>query len=137
MSALVPIRQLEYTILFARNLPRMREFYERTMKFPIDHELGPQWISYRIGNTLLTLTERGLLFHDPSPPAGTLGVQLAFRVDLEDVDRWTAALEAQGVAMVLPPTDQPWGHRTVFFRDPDGNMLEVFADISPASNIGT
>jgi catechol 2,3-dioxygenase-like lactoylglutathione lyase family enzyme len=29
----------------------------------------------------------------------------------------------------LPPTDQPWGHRTLFFRDPDGNVLEIYADI--------
>jgi lactoylglutathione lyase len=27
------------------------------------------------------------------------------------------------------PTDQPFGHRTLFFRDPDGNLLEMFADI--------
>jgi catechol 2,3-dioxygenase-like lactoylglutathione lyase family enzyme len=28
-----------------------------------------------------------------------------------------------------PPTNQPFGHRTVFFRDPDGNLLEFYADI--------
>ncbi len=26
-------------------------------------------------------------------------------------------------------TDQPWGHRTLFFRDPDGSILEVYAEI--------
>jgi catechol 2,3-dioxygenase-like lactoylglutathione lyase family enzyme len=26
-------------------------------------------------------------------------------------------------------TDQPFGHRTVFFRDPDGNILEIYAEI--------
>jgi len=30
---------------------------------------------------------------------------------------------------VSPPTDQPFGHRTLSFRDPDGNLLEVFAEI--------
>ncbi len=26
-------------------------------------------------------------------------------------------------------TDQPFGHRTLFFRDPDGNVLEIYAEI--------
>jgi catechol 2,3-dioxygenase-like lactoylglutathione lyase family enzyme len=30
---------------------------------------------------------------------------------------------------VAPATDQPWGHRTLFFRDPDGNLLEIYADL--------
>jgi uncharacterized glyoxalase superfamily protein PhnB len=38
-------------------------------------------------------------------------------------------LEAKGVKPVLPLTNQPFGHRTVFFRDPDGNVVEIFAEI--------
>ena len=38
-------------------------------------------------------------------------------------------LVRQGVALVSPPTDQAFGHRTLFFRDPDGNLLEVYAEI--------
>jgi hypothetical protein len=36
----------------------------------------------------------------------------------------------RGVDVLSPPTDQAFGHRTLFFRDPDGNLLEVFADIT-------
>jgi catechol 2,3-dioxygenase-like lactoylglutathione lyase family enzyme len=35
----------------------------------------------------------------------------------------------QGVVLLSPPTNQPFGHRTLFFRDPDGNLLEVYAEI--------
>ncbi len=38
-------------------------------------------------------------------------------------------LVRQGVNLLSPPTDQVFGHRTLFFRDPDGNLLGVFADI--------
>jgi len=34
-----------------------------------------------------------------------------------------------GVDLLEPPTNQPFGHRTLFFRDPDGNLLEVYAEI--------
>jgi catechol 2,3-dioxygenase-like lactoylglutathione lyase family enzyme len=33
------------------------------------------------------------------------------------------------VPLLEPPTDHAFGHRTVFFRDPDGNLLEIYAEI--------
>jgi len=129
MTALDSIRQLDYTIIFARDLPRMRRFYENVMGFPIDHELGPQWIGFRVGPNILALTERGLLFNDPAPPPGALSVQIALRVAPSDVDRCAEELAAAGVVIESPPADQPWGHRTLFLRDPDGNVVEIFADI--------
>lgn len=129
MSALDAIRQLDYTIIFARDLARMRVFYEKIMGFAIHHELGTQWVAYRVGSNILTLTERGLMFDDPPTPPGSLSVQLAFRVAPAEVGRCATELAAAGVAIESPPTDQPWGHRTVFFRDPDGNVLEIYAEI--------
>ena len=52
-----------------------------------------------------------------------------FRVAPGEVDECAEALRAAGVAILRPPTDQPWGHRTLFFRDPDGNIVEIYADI--------
>jgi len=28
---------------------------------------------------------------------------------------------------VQPPTQQPWGNRAMLFRDPDGNLINMFA----------
>jgi lactoylglutathione lyase len=129
MNALRKIRHLDYTVIFARNMDAMRLFYGEVMQFPIYNELGPQWIAYRVGASLLALTQRGLMFNDAETPKGASSLQLAFRVAPKEVDECADALRAAGVEIALPPTDQPWGHRTLFFRDPDGNILEIYADI--------
>lgn len=129
MDPRLPIRGIDYTIIFARQMGAMREFYERTLGFPLHKELGPQWVEFRVGSNLLALTERGLTFDDPSPPIGVLSLQLAFRVSPGEVAGCAAALVERGVSLVSGPTDQPWGHRTLFFRDPDGNVLEIYAEI--------
>src|SRR5689334_18056994 len=103
MSSLGTIRQIDYTVIFARDLPRMRNFYERVLGLAVERALGASWVEYKLGDTTLALTERGLLFDDPPPPAGALSLQLAFRVSREDVDRCANELAAAGVAIERPP----------------------------------
>ncbi|MFN8666856.1 MAG: VOC family protein [Gemmatimonadaceae bacterium] len=129
MDTRLPIRSLDYTIIFARQMQAMRDFYGSTLGFPVQRELGPQWIEYRVGSNLLTLTERGMMFDDPAPPLGVLSLQLAFRVAPGEVASCEATLRERGVPILSGSTDQPWGHRTLFFRDPDGNVLEIYADV--------
>jgi lactoylglutathione lyase len=129
MTALNQIRQIDYTVIFARNMHAMREFYETVMEFPINRALGDAWIEYRVGSNILALTTHGNLFNDTPPEPGALSLQLAFRVAPDVVGQCAEALQKKGITLVLPVTDQPWGHRTMFFRDPDGNVLEIFAEI--------
>jgi uncharacterized glyoxalase superfamily protein PhnB len=54
-----------------------------------------------------------------------------------EVDACAEELVRKGISLVSPPTDQVFGHRTLFFRDPDGNLLEVFADIQASPMLCT
>jgi lactoylglutathione lyase len=129
MDPKLPIRSIDYTVIFARQMPAMREFYGTTLGFPLHKELGPKWVEFCVGSSVLALTERGLMFEDPAPPLGVLSLQLAFRVTPGEVATCANTLKERGVAIASGPTDQPWGHRTLFFRDPDGNVLEIYAEI--------
>ena len=129
MDPKLPFRSLDYTVIFARQMTAMREFYGTTLGLPLHRELGAGWVEFRIGANLLALTQRGALFEDPSPPVGVLSLQLAFRVAPSEVASCAAVLRERGVAIIAGPTDQAFGHRTLFFRDPDGNVLEIYAEI--------
>jgi catechol 2,3-dioxygenase-like lactoylglutathione lyase family enzyme len=124
------IRNLDYTILPCKKLPETRAFYKDVMGFPIEHDLE-NWISFRIGATLLALRRRGpgLAWDDGPAVAGSAAIQLAFRVPPPAVDACHAELVAKGVPIIREPTDLPdWRHRTLFFRDPEDNVIEIYAE---------
>ena len=62
-----------------------------------------------------------------SYPNGWNGtMELAFELPLfQDVDIEFTRLVAAGAIPVMPPTDEPWGQRTSFVADPEGNLLEI------------
>jgi len=123
------IRAIDYTVIFVRDMAAMRRFYEGILGFALLRELSPGWIEYQIGGNTLALARPSRTAQDAPTPAGSAALQLAFKVSAPDVDRCADELVRQGVELLSPPTDQPFGHRTLFFRDPDGNLLEVFAEI--------
>ena len=48
-------------------------------------------------------------------------------------DADAARLVAAGAPVVKPPTSQPWGRRSAWFRDPDGNVVNLYQDLGEAS----
>jgi catechol 2,3-dioxygenase-like lactoylglutathione lyase family enzyme len=128
-SAFRAIRAIDYTVIFARDMAAMRRFYEDILGFPLIRELSPGWIEYRVGGNTLALARPSRTAADMPTPNGGASLQLAFKVSAPEVDQCADELVRQGVKLLSPPTDQVFGHRTLFFRDPDGNLLEVFADI--------
>jgi catechol 2,3-dioxygenase-like lactoylglutathione lyase family enzyme len=62
-------------------------------------------------------------------PAANRSVILEFRVD--DVDDAYRKLESHLSDVVQQPTTQPWGNRSLLFRDPDGNLVNLFTPVSP------
>jgi len=128
--ALGGIVNLDYTVLLCRNLDITRAFYRDVMSFPVETD-RETWVSFRVGASLLTLRPRGVwsIGDDGPLPSGSAAVQLAFRVPPPAVDDCHAQLVAKGVPILRGPTDLPeWRHRTLFFRDPEDNIIEIYAE---------
>lgn len=57
-------------------------------------------------------------------------LELAFRSDSPvAVDKDFKNIIDKGAKAIKSPADMPWGQRTAFFADPDGNIHEIFADL--------
>jgi len=125
------IRNLDYVVLLCEDLVRARGFYLEVMKFRIERETS-RWVSFHVGSGLLCLRPRTLegVFQDGPGAPGSASVQLAFRVSPPEIDECRAELIAQGVEMMGPPRDIPsWGHRAIFFRDSERNVIEIYAEV--------
>jgi predicted enzyme related to lactoylglutathione lyase len=64
-------------------------------------------------------------------PADNHSVIIEFLVD--DVDRVHRNLAGFVTDFVNEPTTMPWGNRSLLFRDPDGNLVNFFAPVTPAA----
>ncbi len=52
--------------------------------------------------------------------------EIALYVDtFDEVDRAFAEAVASGAAPVLEPETEPWGQRTCYIADPEGNLIEI------------
>ncbi len=52
--------------------------------------------------------------------------EIALYVDtFEEVDKAYADVIAKGAVSVLEPETEPWGQRTCYIADPEGNLIEI------------
>lgn len=52
--------------------------------------------------------------------------EIALYVDtFEEVDKEYQKAISKGATPVLEPTDEPWGQRTCYIADPEGNLIEI------------
>ncbi|MBS7007626.1 VOC family protein [Anaerostipes sp.] len=116
--------------LFVTDMERMVSFYRDVMGMETEWDKSPNAELYS-GDMRLIMYGRddfekmtSRIFGYPKGINGT--VELAFDVPaFEDVDReYKRAVEA-GAEPVLPPVTEPWGQRTSYVADPEGNLIEI------------
>ena len=121
------VRNLGYVILLCNDLIAMRDFYRDVLGLTVNDEEA-DWVEMRIGSTLLSLRARGR-WYDGVLSGDGASIQLSFEVDVAQVNIAYAQLQKQAVEICEPPTDQSFGHRTLYFKDPELNILEIYAHI--------
>ncbi len=53
--------------------------------------------------------------------------ELVMDIAVDQIDREFERIRELGVEWVQPPTNQPWGARSMVFRDPEGHPVNMFS----------
>lgn len=105
--------------LISSSLARAAGFYSAVLG--LEPVMDHGWI-VTLASPARPAVQVSLLTHDETAP-----VVPAVSVHVEDVDAAYAAALAHGADIVHPLTDEPWGVRRFFVRDPDGHVLNVLS----------
>jgi catechol 2,3-dioxygenase-like lactoylglutathione lyase family enzyme len=118
--------------LYCKDLEAARDFYSEVLGLEIIGAEKGRHVFFRCGSGVLLLfnPERTLqvwLSADSRviPSHGAEGPgHLAFAATAAELGRWKRHLESSGVAIETEVT-WPQGGRSIYFRDPAGNSLEI------------
>jgi catechol 2,3-dioxygenase-like lactoylglutathione lyase family enzyme len=118
---------LVHTCLITPDVDRLIAFYQPVLGIKAVRT-GPDYAEFRTATGVLAVfSEKAQQQYIPGSTIGASnrGLVLEFRVS--DVDAEYARLQTLVKTWVKPPTTQPWGTRSVYFRDPDGNLVDFYA----------
>lgn len=116
------------TELLVRDLDRCASFYRDTLRLEV-RETTPDSVSFRMDNVYFFLQQEeaaaAMVSEDPARLRIDGGSRVLLAAGVDDVDSAYEELKSRGVEFLRPPTDQPWGLRTAYFADPEGNLWEI------------
>ena len=108
------------------NVPRLAEFYAKLLETQPVGNLD--FVEFRTTGAVLALcSQRSVDAANvgATSPASNRSAILEFQVQSVDAER--SRLGSMVSEWVQEPTNQPWGNRSMLFRDPDGNLINFFS----------
>jgi catechol 2,3-dioxygenase-like lactoylglutathione lyase family enzyme len=122
---------LTHTCLITSNVKQLVAFYESALQMKAE-TTGEDYAEFPAGGNILAIFSADAqerYIPGSAEPAKNRSLVLEFRV--ADVDREYRRLQSIVKIWVKPPTTQPWGTRSIYFRDPDGNLVDFFTPLKP------
>ena len=117
--------------LLVDDMPTMIRFYRDVLGFEIKEDENASNVYLIKDGTLFLLYGRNdfekMTSHKYEYLKGLKGhFEIALYVDTYDeVDEEYRKAIAAGAGSVLEPTTEPWGQRTCYISDPEGNLIEI------------
>jgi predicted enzyme related to lactoylglutathione lyase len=104
-------------VITTQSLEPSREFYVQLFGFEIAMDMD--WIVSLVSPTNPT-AQIAVITRDATAP-----VQPQLTIEVSDVDAMHTEAVRRGDDVVYPLTDEPWGARRFFVRDPSGVVVNV------------
>lgn len=108
------------------NVDRLAGFYENLLG-ATPARPSPEFAEFRWGGVAFAISSEAMVKRFNAGAARAAANQSAIiEFEVDDVDAVKQRLAA-GVEIAMPPETMPWGNRSMLLRDPDGNVVNIFA----------
>ena len=122
------MKRLTSICLITNDVHRLRDFYTRLLD--VTPEGDDTFATFSTGGISLSISSTEIMEKmAPSLTFDTHAGNCFLEFEVEDVDQEYARVQPLNVEIIKPPTTQPWGLRSVWFRDPQGNKINFFAHV--------
>lgn len=112
--------------LITNNVPVLADFYHRVLGVRAEgDDVHVELNTEGGGIAIFSAEEMEKIAPGSMQGAGNGSFTIGFEV--KDVDAEYERLKLLGVEFVLLPTTHPWGSRSTWFKDPDGNIIDLYA----------
>lgn len=118
------------TALYVDDLARAKEFYAQSFDLSL-LVTDSRMCAFAAGDTVLLLFQRGEGMTPAQTPGGTIPphdghgpLHIALAIAAEDLPAWERKLEHAGIR-VESRVSWPLGGESIYFRDPDGHLVEL------------
>lgn len=117
--------------IFVKDMPTMVRFYRDVLGFAITEAEEATNVYLEKDGTLFLLYKRSdferMTNREFGYAEGLIGhYEIALSVEsYAAVDESFARVVARGATPILEPTTEPWGQRTCYIADPEGNLIEI------------
>ena len=119
--------------LVTNELDRLASFYELLTAVAATR-LTPDFAEIRLDGAILAIgTERTIQQFNASAASAAANRSAIIELQVADVDAVRSRLGDAPIEHVMPPTNMPWGNRSMLLRDPDGTLVNVFSRAVVAS----
>jgi catechol 2,3-dioxygenase-like lactoylglutathione lyase family enzyme len=118
--------QFQSSVLFVRDIQASRRFYEELLGQEVEMDFGAN-VGYKGGFAIWQVDSAfEMIFERPADAEARLGRDnLELYFESPDLDIVWTRLSSQGVEVVHPLRQQPWGQRVIRVLDPDGHVVEI------------
>jgi catechol 2,3-dioxygenase-like lactoylglutathione lyase family enzyme len=120
------IESIVETALYADDLERAETFYGLVLGFPVLGKEEGRHVFFQVGDgVLLLFNPENSLRGERLPSHGATGPgHVAFGIGAEELGAWRKHLCAHGITIEQEVT-WPRGGRSIYVRDPAGNLVEL------------
>jgi len=114
------------TCLITSRFDELVAFYESALKTKAQKS-GADYAEFRSDRGVLAIfSDAAQERYIPGSAQAASNKSVIIEFQVADVDAEYRRLQPLVKKWVKPPSTQPWGTRSIYFRDPDGNLVDFF-----------